>query len=260
MKGRHMKLTRRQIQSISKSLSSQSSQLFPHLDYILQDLVELGAIPEDIGVLYQKHRSSLNERGLDLGCGKGSVSLYLSKNFDVEMVGIDLMSPFIDVAKTRSIEHNLQHKVRFKVEDMNDAITHYKNFDFVVYAACGDILGNPIEALKKVKQCIKPHGLVLIDDAFAFEPLDGYLTQSMWENAISQSGFKLIDYIIISKETQENLKQKQLSTIFQRVHELKALYPEYRYLFENYYRAQVEEWDILMNHVYGVTLCLRSID
>jgi cyclopropane fatty-acyl-phospholipid synthase-like methyltransferase len=255
-----MNLTNKQIQSISKSLSSENALLFPHLDYILQDLVELGASAEDILFLYEKHKTSSRERGLDLGCGKGAVSCCLAKNFDVEMIGIDLMSPFIETANKRAVEKNLTHKVKFYVEDMNDAVNHYKDFDFVIYAACGDVLGNAIEALTKIKQCLKPGGLVFIDDAFAIQPLDGYLTQAMWESAISRSGFKLLEVKTMTKEDQEIIKQRQLSTIFQRVNELKALNPEYRFLFEKYYHTQVSEWETLIDCVVGVTLCLKNVD
>ena len=61
------------------AMDGSDKELFPFLPYILQDTWEIGADPEIIISLIQKHMHDFsNMNVLDLGCGKGAVSVMLA--------------------------------------------------------------------------------------------------------------------------------------------------------------------------------------
>ncbi|MEW5953106.1 MAG: hypothetical protein AB1815_05035 [Bacillota bacterium] len=69
-------------EKLAKSLTAESTRLIPFLPYLLQDLWELGSSPKDIIDMASKHINiyiSNKTKVLDLACGKGAVSIRLSK-------------------------------------------------------------------------------------------------------------------------------------------------------------------------------------
>ena len=95
------------ISSVEKSvvlaLDGTDSNLFPYLPYILQDLWELGTSPEVVLNLVKKHTTNQsNLKILDLGCGKGAVSIKLAKELNCQCHGIDAVKEFIDEAKNKA--------------------------------------------------------------------------------------------------------------------------------------------------------------
>ena len=63
-------------ESVLASLDGSDKELFPYLTYILQDLWEIGANPAVIIKLIDNQFTIGNNlKVLDLGCGKGAVSI-----------------------------------------------------------------------------------------------------------------------------------------------------------------------------------------
>ena len=61
-------------ESVVMAMDGTSSNLFPFLPYIFQDLWEIGTSPEIVLTLVKKHTTDYsNLKVLDLGCGKGAV-------------------------------------------------------------------------------------------------------------------------------------------------------------------------------------------
>ncbi len=54
---------------------------------------------------------------LDIGCGWGSMSIYLAQNFDVDVLGVTLSVEQLNVAQQRVEKLGLSHKVRFELRD-----------------------------------------------------------------------------------------------------------------------------------------------
>jgi cyclopropane-fatty-acyl-phospholipid synthase len=57
---------------------------------------------------------------LDIGCGWGSMSIYLAQNFDVEVLGITLSVEQHKLAEQRVAKLGLGHKVRFELRDYRE--------------------------------------------------------------------------------------------------------------------------------------------
>ena len=83
-------------ESVVAAMDGTDKELFPYLPYILQDLWEIGADPEIITRLIERH--SINPGSLkilDLGCGKGVISIKAAKRFGCTCYGIDAIPEFI---------------------------------------------------------------------------------------------------------------------------------------------------------------------
>ena len=78
-------------------------ELFPYLSYILQDTWEIGTPPDIIIDLVQKHAKDYSKlKVLDLGCGKGAVSVKLAHKLRCKCYGIDAIKEFIDEANKKA--------------------------------------------------------------------------------------------------------------------------------------------------------------
>ena len=77
--------------SVTRSLDGDNEDLFPYFAYLLQDLWEIGASPAIIKKLLRKNTDDKEKMQiLDLGCGKGAVSIQLAKQFDCQCLLLHL--------------------------------------------------------------------------------------------------------------------------------------------------------------------------
>ncbi len=148
------------ISSVEKSvvvaLDGTDSNLFPYLPYILQDLWELGTSPEVVLKLVRKHTTNQsNLKVLDLGCGKGAVSIKLAKELNCQCHGIDAVKEFIDEAKNKAKEFNVEEYCSFERDDIRVRIRDLKGYDIIVLGAIGPVLGDYYSTLTKVSKCIE---------------------------------------------------------------------------------------------------------
>ncbi len=95
-------------ESVATSLDCSGNSLLPYLPYILQDFWEIGASPEVIIDLIRKHKKNYSTLDvLDLGCGKGAVSIKVALELRCRCLGIDALSEFIDEARRRAQEYHV---------------------------------------------------------------------------------------------------------------------------------------------------------
>ena len=120
--------------SIVISLDGQDDALFPYLAYLLQDLWEIGSFPGTIIQVIKTH--NLHHHGpftvLDLGCGKGAVSISIAKELGWNIHGIDAMPEFIDEAQEFAKAHHVKHLCFFEVADIRQRVKTLKGYDFVI--------------------------------------------------------------------------------------------------------------------------------
>ena len=248
-------------EKLAKSLTAESTELIPYLPYLLQDLWEIGSSPEDIASLISKHiEVSERTRVLDLGCGKGAVSVRLAKIFACKVTGIDIIPEFIDFSKKKAKEYGVGNLCKFKVEDINESIKIEKDYDIVVFGAVGDVLGSVEETVVKLKSTVRKGGYIFIDDAYGKDDFnEKYPSREQWLKVFHKVGVKLIDEKVIDHDEITDINDDQQSSIIKRANELKEKYPEKAQLFESYIRSQQAECDELENEIEGVTLLLQVI-
>jgi len=118
-----MNLTKENKEQLSHSLSAETTELLPFLPYLLQDFWELGSDPDVMADMIGKHISiSDKTRVLDLACGKGAVSVKVAHKLRVKVKGIDLMPEFIEYARQKANEFDVDDLCEFVLGDINEAV------------------------------------------------------------------------------------------------------------------------------------------
>jgi ubiquinone/menaquinone biosynthesis C-methylase UbiE len=248
-------------EKLAKSLTAETVEIIPYLPYLLQDLWELGSSPKDMIQLISRNIIvSENSKVLDLGCGKGAVSVNIAKQFGCRVKGIDLMPQFIEEANIKAKHYEVEELCEFVVGDMNHSVEFEKGFDIVILGAVGDVLGNQEETLQKLSSTVKNNGYVLLDDAYARNESDVfYMTKEKWLEIIENSGFQWVaDWPVNETELTEVLKE-QIRCLTRRTSELKEKNPAQAYLFDQYMKNQLNECEELENDILGVTMLLKRI-
>jgi 2-polyprenyl-3-methyl-5-hydroxy-6-metoxy-1,4-benzoquinol methylase len=95
-----------------------------------------------------------NSRILDVGCSSGRLGAALKKDKKVTVIGIDIDKKDIQLAK-----ENLDEAHVLNIE--KDSLDTLGLFDIVILADVIEHLINPIEALKKLKNVLKPGGKLI---------------------------------------------------------------------------------------------------
>lgn len=244
------------------AMDGTDKELFPFLPYILRDTWEIGADPETIISLIQKHmREFPNMNVLDLGCGKGAVSVILSNKLKCRCHGIDAVPEFIDEANKKAKEYSVNHLCKFDVDDIRIKIKTLQRYDVIILGAVGPVLGNYFSTLTALANNLNPDGIILIDDGY-IESSSGVthpliLKQDEIHRQIEAAGMKLVDEAIIGKNEIKYADDQIFSSLKKRCLELMEMHPEKHNLFEAYIKKQEEENDVLENKIVCSTLVIK---
>jgi ubiquinone/menaquinone biosynthesis C-methylase UbiE len=224
-------------------------------------LWELGAIPNDIiHLIEQNIEVTPNTKILDLACGKGAVSINLARAFGCKVKGIDLIPEFIDYAVTKALAYGLQDRCEFIVGDINESVLNENGYDIVILASVGDVLGNVLETLLKLKKTVRSRGYILIDDAYSKDDSNKvYHTRELWLKAFSDAGVRLVAEKKAEARVLKDINKYNQDRITQRAHELMKSYPDLVDLFAGYIESQQAECNELEGgNIISVTWLLQK--
>ena len=247
--------------SVVVALDGTDSKLFPYLPYILQDLWELGTPPEVVLNLVKEHTTNQsNLKVLDLGCGKGAVSINLAKELNCQCHGVDAVKEFIDEAKNKAKEFNVEEYCSFEHDDIRVRILDLRGYDIIVLGAIGPVLGDYFSTLTKVSKCTKEAGLIIIDDGYIDDeseyshPLVEKRSEILKQ--ISDAGMKLVDETIINKKRIIESDEHMYRNLKRRCQELIRIHPDERKLFVDYVKKQEEENEVLETKLICSTMLI----
>ena len=250
-------------EKLARSLSWETTEILPFLPYLLQDFWELGSDPEVMTELISKYiRISDDTKILDLACGKGAVSVKVAHKLNIEVIGIDLTPEFIEYAIEKAKEYNVADLCEFRIDDVNEAVKTERNYDCVVFGAVGpDVMGGPAEALRKLKDTIKPGGYILIEEGYIPDEgnrenvrynRDAYFPLQYWMTLFEKTGLELVE--TASGHSEGNLDSDTgMAAITTRANELIEKYPHKKALFEAYVRNQQNEYADIDDSLVCVT-------
>lgn len=252
-------------EKLAGSLTAETTELIPYLPYLLQDIWELGSDPKAMADgIKENIRFTENTRVLDLGCGKGAVSILLCKELGIHAKGIDIIPDFIEAATRKSEEDGVSHLCEFKQQDINESIKTESGYDIVILGAVGDVLGTPAETLRKLSSVIRTDGHILIDDAYLSGNQEDvkyqnyeYLPVTQWHQLFRELDLELIAQYDNGADTNREINNYNNRMIRQRANELIAKYPDQRDLFLGYVQSQEAECEDLQDHIVGVIWLLK---
>lgn len=251
-------------QSVVKAMDGIDAQIFPFLPYILQDLWEIGSDPEEVIGLIKSHSVDYTSiRMLDLGCGKGAVSIKVASALGCHCVGIDGIGEFIEFAKRKAEEFGVSSLCMFKTDDIRLAVKKLTGFDIIFLGSIGPVFGDYYQTLTTLSDCLKPNGFFIISDAYIddasnFSPPLLQKRSSIMEQ-ITEAGMKLIDEITGDLDEIKSMSDDMFPRIKRRCQELIERYPENKKLFEDYIKEQEKENEILENKIICSTMVISRM-
>ena len=250
-------------ESVVLAMDGNDKAIFPYLPYILQDFWEIGSSAAVMIQLIEKHAAHyVRLHILDLGCGKGAVSIQIAEKLKCKCWGFDGISAFIEEANKLADEHGVQELCHFEVADIREKISSIPKFDVIVLGAIGQVLGDYYQTLTKIRKCMKQESLILIDDAY-IEDSSSFSHPSLLKkkdilHQIYLANMKIIDEITVPQTEEKNEDfEQEFSNIQLRCNELIHQYPESKTLFEDYIQQQLNEYDTLENKVIPVTMVIK---
>jgi SAM-dependent methyltransferase len=103
-------------------------------------------------------RIDKHSRVLDIGCGKGTTSVYLAKKYGCNVVGLDLSRDLVNQATALAGRRGLDSKVSFKVADALDMPFADDEFDVTITQALLILVGDKKKAIQEAIRVTKPGG------------------------------------------------------------------------------------------------------
>ncbi|MDD3941364.1 MAG: class I SAM-dependent methyltransferase [Sphaerochaetaceae bacterium] len=244
-------------ETLAASLTASDTRLIPFLPYLLQDIFELGSDSREIAGLLALHACpDESSRIIDLGCGKGAVSLEIASRFSCRVEGRDLMEAFIAEAKARAEASNLSSLCNFVVEDLRRSVQTERGYDVAIYGAVGPVFGDQRRCLSSLRPVVRSGGYLVIDDAWGPEG-SGYPTLAQWRDLFGTTGYAVVAEVPVDSGWLQSENERNQACIEQRAQELCGAYPDLSDMFIRYVEDQRAECEELANTIVGVTWLLQ---
>jgi SAM-dependent methyltransferase len=212
-------------------------ELVPHLAELLADLWDLGSSPALITRWLRDLGLPRGTRVLDLGCGKGAVSLTLARELGFQVHGVDLFEPFVHEARARGEEWGLAGRCRFEKGDLREVARTAEGYDVVVYASVGAL--GPLDACVGVMRgCVHEGGFLVIDEGFlapgseagkAIPDLPGHENLASYEESrrrLESHGDEILREHILEPAEMRAMDERYIRSISARAEALAKARPE----------------------------------
>ncbi|MCL2805063.1 MAG: class I SAM-dependent methyltransferase [Treponema sp.] len=242
-------------ESIIKAMDGDDLELVKYLPFILQDFWHIGTPPGEIIKVIKKYKTDYSKLNLlDLGSGKGAVSINIALELKCKCFGIDGIDEFVVFSNNKSKEYSVHDICTFETGDIRTKIKTLGKYDIIILGAIGAVFGNYYETLSQLKSNLEKDGLIIINDAYVEDDCSknhtNVLIKSELIKQINNAGMKLIDIITdYDIQDMDTEYETQLNNIQKRCLELMEKHPENKELFEEYIEKQKREYEILSNEI-----------
>jgi SAM-dependent methyltransferase len=251
-------------ESISMAMECTDKNLIKYLPYILQDFWKLGSSPEEIINIIKKYkRDYSNLNILDLGSGKGAVSIKISLELRCKCFGIDAIEDFVIFSNNKSKEYSVDNICTFEKNDIRTRIKTLGKFDIIILGAIGPVFGDYYGTLSQLYPNLNSDGLIIICDAYAEDGINtdypGVFQKKDILEQINEANMEILEEITNFAETDNVLEyENEYNKLNKRCMELINKYPENKDLFLEYSKRQKEFYWKLSNEVVGVIFVISG--
>ena len=163
---------------------------------------------------------------MDVGCGKGAISVNVAREFGWNVCGVDAFQPFIDHAVQTASENGVASLCEFTCDDMRKVIRSGKSYDVVIYAAHGPLL-DAVPCIDLLRQCVRDDGYVVIDDGFLRENVESvpvgyesYRPHAETLKSLTAHGDRLVREEVYSSEERNKIDRQTTASIRARAEAL----------------------------------------
>lgn len=250
--------------SVADSLEVET-KLLPYMSYLLQDLWAMGCSANQIlDSIANLNLPAGSLKVLDLGCGKGALSVQIATKFGFNVTGIDAMSKFLKVAKEKSAEFKVVSLCTFINDDILNYAADRHDFNVVILASLGGIFGSNKQTIEKLRTQVSPGGFVIIDDGYLKNKntsnRKGYHHCRNYEETVKElTSFN--DDLLLEISTNESsniINSEYLEVIEKRCNELITHQPQMKKDLKNYLDLQKEECEVLDKEIEGIIWVLQK--
>jgi SAM-dependent methyltransferase len=110
-------------------------------------------------------------RVADIGCGHGVSTILMAKAFpQSSFIGLDYHDASVATARKRAAEQGVAGNTAFEVKAATEFDGH--DFDLICFMDCLHDLGDPVGALVRCRNALKPDGKVLLVEPYAGDRLE----------------------------------------------------------------------------------------
>src|SRR5215510_12498964 len=191
-------------ESVLAALDGTEIGLLKYLPYILQDFWELGTSADEIIPIIKKYKANYSNLNiLDLGSGKGAISIKIASELKCKCFGIDGMDDFVIYSKNKSKEYSVQELCKFETNDIRTRIKTLGKYDIILSMAIGPVFGNYYDTLTQFASHLHNDGLIIIDDAYIENSCNKVYPNVLQENEIlkqmDDAEMELVEKITINE-------------------------------------------------------------
>ena len=250
-------------ESIITSLDSGGTKLLKHIPYILQDFWDIGTPPEEIIKIIKKHKPGYEGLDvLDLGSGKGAVSVNVASELRCKCFGIDGMEDFVNFSVSKAKEFSVDNICTFEKNDIRTRIKTLARYDIIILGAIGPVFGDYYTTLIQLAPHLNSGGIIIINDAYVengcFKEYPGILRKSELIKQVKSAEMELTDEISGDEMPGlDNDYETQFKNLQKRCTELIEKYPNDKELFVNYIEKQKEEYEKLSGEITPAILVIK---
>lgn len=116
-------------------------------------------------VLSQLKLYNLKDSLLDVGCGSGNLIIQVAKKYpSLDLIGVDLSSEILELAKKKAVENNLNEKIVFKIGSVESLPFPDKSVDFILSTLSLHHWEDPKQAFEEIFRVLTDGGVLLIFD------------------------------------------------------------------------------------------------
>jgi cyclopropane fatty-acyl-phospholipid synthase-like methyltransferase len=198
-----------------------------------------------------------------LGCGKGVVSVKLSQKFGCTCYGIDAIPEFVEFARQKASEFNVNHLCTFETGDIREKVKNLSGYDVVILGAIGPVFGDYFLTLSTLEKCVTENGIFIIDDGYINDDSD-FSHPLMYKKSdilqqLEKAGMYLVENDVMDRDDIKDSDDYIFENLRSRCFELIEKFPDKQNLFLSYIKKQEVENDVLENKVIGTTFVIKKI-
>ena len=243
--------------------------LLPFVADLLQDFDELGTNPDLLVEVIRGLELPEEAHVVDLGCGKGVVSIAVAKQLGLSVFGIDLHAPFVRHCEQAAAVSGVTELCTFRHANILTATDTYpeiSNADVAIFAALGHVLGPLEETVGILRRFVRPGGFIVIFDDYVkdgatveFSDYEDYTSRDLTIVRLESQGDVLIRLVEEPYEDIGETTSAQNALILVRAEALAKQHPEHRDAFLKFVQDQEREIAFLEANMMQAVWVLRRI-
>jgi SAM-dependent methyltransferase len=176
--------------------------LLPYIPELLEDIEELGSDAELIARVVGNLELPAKASVIDLGCGKGAVSVELAEECGHSVLGIELFEPFLRSCRELAVQRGVSELCTFRHGDILKLSGKLELADVAIVAGLGDVIGRLDEAVAVIRRYVTSNGFIVISDPFikdggsaGFPGFEGYAEHAETVKRLTSCGDALIETV-----------------------------------------------------------------